>query len=243
MEGGVFRYDAKEDCMREWKTYLPEEDRRIYEKAGYSARQPFGKNPALVIIDVVLSFTGTRPMPILEAIEEYPTSCGQAAWDALPKIKELLETSRAAGIKVVFIKGSPIDKSFAGDTTKGGPTRDEAFRKLDHPIHPMVAPLPTEYICEKSKGSAFFGTPLAAALTRTGIDCVLISGCVTSGCVRATAIDAWNSGFVPFVVEETVFDRSRHSHLTSLFELNAKYATVITLEEAKGYLVKILPKR
>ena len=228
--------------MREWQSYLPEQDRRIYEKAGYSTRQPFRKNPALIIIDVVLSFTGTRPMPILEAIEEYPTSCGQAAWDALPKIKELLEASRDAGINVVFIKGNPIDKYFAGDTTKGSLTRDETFSTYDHPIHPMVAPLPTEYVCQKSKGSAFFGTPLAAYLTRTGADCVLISGCVTSGCVRATTIDAWNSGFAPFVVEETVFDRSRHSHLTSLFELNAKYATVVTLEEARGYLAK-LPKK
>lgn len=228
--------------MREWQTYLPEEDRKIYEKAGYSAKQPFGKNPALILIDVVLSFTGTRPMPIIEAIEEFPTSCGQAAWDALPKIKELLEASRLAGIKVVFIKGNPMDKYFAGDTTKGVLTRDETFSKYDHPIHPMVGPLPTEYVVQKSKGSAFFGTPLTSYLTRNGIDCVLISGCVTSGCVRATTIDAWNSGFVPFVVEEAVFDRSRHSHLTSLFELNAKYATVITLEEAKGYLARLSRK-
>jgi maleamate amidohydrolase len=228
--------------MQEWQTYLPEEDRRIYEKAGYSTRQPFRKNPALIVIDVVLSFTGTHPMPILEAIEEYPSSCGQAAWDALPKIKELLEASRDAGINVVFIKANPVDQYFAGATTKGMLARDETFNKFDHPIHPMVAPLPTEYVCQKSKGSAFFGTPLAAYLTRNGIDSVLISGCVTSGCVRASAIDAWNAGFAPFVVEEAVFDRSRHSHLTSLFELNAKYATVVTLAEAKNHLAN-LPKK
>ena len=228
--------------MREWETFLPEEERKVYERAGFLGKQPFGETPALMVIDVVLSFTGSRPMPVLEAVKEHPTSCGQYAWDALPKIKELLEASRAAGIKVVFIKGNPTDKYFAGDTTKTAMTRDEAFRKYDHPIHPMVAPLPTEYVLQKSKGSAFFGTPLAAYLTRNGIDSVLISGCVTSGCVRATAIDAWNSGFVSFVVEEAVFDRSRHSHLTSLFELNAKYATVITLEEAKSYLSK-LPKK
>jgi nicotinamidase-related amidase len=228
--------------MQEWQTYLPEQDLKIYEKAGFSTRQPFGKNPALIIVDVLLSFTGTRPMPILEAIEEFPTSCGQAAWDALPKIKELLEASRKAGIHVVFIKGSPTDKYFAGNATKGSLTRDEALSKEDPPIHPMVAPLPTEYICRKAKGSAFFGTPLAAYLARTGTDSVLISGCVTSGCVRATTIDAWNSGFPPFVVEETVFDRSRHSHLTSLFELNAKYATVVSLAETRSYLDQ-LPRK
>ena len=175
-------------------------------------------------------------MPVLEAIKEFPTSCGQAAWDALPKIKVILDASRAAGIPVVFVKGNPMDKYFAGQATKGSLTWDDFFKKYDAPIHPMVEPLSSEYICQKSKASAFFGTPLASYLQRTGVDSVLITGCVTSGCVRSTAIDAWNSGFAPFVVEEGVFDRSRHSHLTSLFELNAKYATVVTLEEAKDSL-------
>ena len=228
--------------MREWQAYLPEEDRKIYEKAGFSTSQSFGKNPALIIIDVVLSFTGTRPMPILEAIEEFPTSCGQAAWDALPKIKELLEASRVAGITVVFVKGNPLDRYFTGGTTKRDMPRNDVFSKYDSPIHPMVEPLSTEYVCQKSKGSAFFGTNLQSHLCRRGTDCVLIAGCVTSGCVRATTIDAWNSGFSPFVVEEAVFDRSRHSHLTSLFELNAKYSTVITLVEAQNYLAR-LPRR
>ena len=197
--------------MRDWEKYLPEEDRKIYEKAGYCKKQPFGKNPALIVIDVVMSFTGTKPMPVLQAIDEFPTSCGQNAWDALPKIKELLEASRAAGIKVVFIKGNPVDKFFAGDTTKGVITRAETFSKYDHPIHPMVEPRPDEYVVQKSKGSAFFGTVLPSFLVRNRIDSVLISGCVTSGCVRATTIDTWNYGFVPYVVEEAVFDRSRHS--------------------------------
>jgi maleamate amidohydrolase len=225
--------------MKEWEKYVPEEDRKIYEKAGYSKRQPFGKTPALIVIDVVMSFTGTKPMPVLQAIEEFPTSCGQNAWDALPKIRELLDASRAAGIKVVFIKGNPMDKFFAGDTTKGVMTRAATFSKYDHPIHPMVEPRPDEYVVQKSKGSAFFGTVLSSFLVRNGIDSVLISGCVTSGCVRATTIDAWNHGFVPYVVEEAVFDRSRHSHLTSLFELNAKYSTVVTLTETKDYLAKL----
>jgi nicotinamidase-related amidase len=178
-------------------------------------------------------------MPVLQAIEEFSTSCGQNAWDALPKIKELLEASRAAGIPVAFIKGNPMDKFFAGDTTKGVKSRAETAAKYDHPIHPMVAPGPDEYVVQKSKGSAFFGTVLSSFLVRNGIDSVLISGCVTSGCVRATTIDAWNHGFAPYVVEEAVFDRSRHSHLTSLFELNAKYSTVVTLEETKEYLAKL----
>lgn len=222
--------------MREWQIYLPEEDRKIYEKGGFLGLQSFGKKPALMIIDVVLSFTGTKPMEVLEAINEYNTSCGMAAWEALPKIKELLDTARAVGINVTFIKGNPVDKYFVGNTTKGTFTKEEVFRKHGVPIHPMIQPLDSEYVCEKIRASAFFGTPLATYLYKERIDCLLVTGCTTSGCVRASAIDGWNCGFPVFIVEECVFDRSRHSHLTSLYELNAKYANVITLEEAKKFL-------
>jgi nicotinamidase-related amidase len=222
--------------MSEWQTYLPDEDRKIYDKAGYSEKQPFGKKPALLIIDVVLSWTGTKPMDIFEAIDEYKSSCGRAAWESLPKIKELLDTAREVGINVTFIKGNPVNKYFVGSSSKRALTKDEIFQTFGAPIHPMVQPLDTEYVCEKTRASAFFGTPLATYLHKEGIDCLLVSGCTTSGCVRSSALDAWNHGFPVFVVEECVFDRSRHSHLTALYELNAKFATVITLEEAKQLL-------
>jgi hypothetical protein len=76
-----------EAIMREWEAFVPEEERKIYEKAGYKGKEKFGINPALIIIDVITGFTGTKPMPVMEAIDEFPTSCGQVAWDALPKIK------------------------------------------------------------------------------------------------------------------------------------------------------------
>lgn len=225
-----------EKTLRKWEAYIPEEDRRIYDLTGYAKKQEFGKRPALLIIDVVLSFTGTKPMNIDEATKEYSSSCGMAAWDSLPKIKELLGKARSSGINVTYIKGNPINKYFVGDTTKGTFTREEIFKKYGVPIHPMVQPLETEYVCEKTRGSAFFGTPLATYLYRQKIDCLLISGCVTSGCIRCSTIDAWNQGFPAFVVEECVFDRSLHSHYTSLFELDRKYASVISLDEAKKFI-------
>jgi len=221
---------------RPWQTYLPEEDRAIYDKGGYAKRQPFGSRPALLVIDVVTSFTGTKPMDIMDAIDEYPTACGMAAWDALPQIRKLLDAARGAGINVTYIKGSPINKYFVGDTTKGNYTKEAIFRKYDVPIHPMIEPRDDEYVCEKTRASAFFGTPLATYLYKEGIDCLLIAGCTTSGCIRSSSIDAWNCGFPGFIVEECVFDRSRHSHLTSLYELHAKYASVVTLDEARALL-------
>lgn len=224
--------------MKEWQTYLPEEDRKIYEKGGFQKGQSFGNKPALLIIDVLPSFTGTKPMSILEAIDEYNTSCGMAAWESMPKIKELLDSARKAIINVTFVKPDPLNKHFVGGTIKGTFTKDEIVRIFDMPIHPMVEPLANEYICKKTKASAFFETSLATYLHRERVDSLLVTGCTTSGCVRASAIDGWNHGFSVFVVEECVFDRSRHSHLTSLYELNAKYASVITLGEAKEFLDK-----
>ena len=104
--------------MREWEEYFPEEERRIYEKAGYRTRQEFGRKPALLIIDVLLGFTGTKPMEIMDAIEEFPTSCGNVAWEALPKIKELLETCRKADIPVVYSTGDAEFKAVFGNATK-----------------------------------------------------------------------------------------------------------------------------
>ena len=104
--------------MKEWQTFFPEEERKIYEKAGYIGRQPFGRNPALLIIDVILGFTGTKPMEIMEAIEEFPTSCGKVAWEALPKIRELLHACREAEIPVVYSTGDSEFKAAIGNATK-----------------------------------------------------------------------------------------------------------------------------
>ena len=79
--------------MREWEQFIPEDERKIYEKAGYKGKQEFGRNPALLIIDVITGFTGTKPMDVMDAIDEFPTSCGKVAWDALPKIQQDLHTS------------------------------------------------------------------------------------------------------------------------------------------------------
>ena len=100
--------------MRDWEAFVPEEERKIYDKAGYKGKEKFGVNPALIIIDVITGFTGTKPMPVMEAIDEFPTSCGQVAWDALPKIKELLHACRDA--KTLR---HPISRPDAGNEPSG----------------------------------------------------------------------------------------------------------------------------
>ncbi|HET8691446.1 MAG TPA: isochorismatase family protein, partial [Steroidobacteraceae bacterium] len=123
------------------------------------------------------------------------------------------------------------------------------FRKLpalasfERGRHPELAafaqglePRPGEQVFTKQYASAFFGTGLAEALRALGVDTVLIAGVSTSGCVRASAVDACQHGFVPLVVREAVGDRHPAPHEANLFDLQAKYAEVISLEEAERYL-------
>lgn len=106
--------------MREWEAFISEEERKIYEKAGYKGKEKFGVTPALLIIDVITGFTGTKPMPVMDAIDEFPTSCGQVAWDALPKIQQLLHACRDAEVPVIYSTSDPDFKAAFGNATKRG---------------------------------------------------------------------------------------------------------------------------
>ncbi|HEX6175023.1 MAG TPA: isochorismatase family protein [Candidatus Binatia bacterium] len=221
--------------MREWEQIIPEEERRIYEKAGYKGKDSFGRNPALLVIDVITGFTGTKPMPVLDAIDEFPTSCGQVAWDALPKIQQLLHACRDADVPVIYSTSDPDFKAAFGNATKRGVDATD-FEKLAVAFPEMIKPKKGEFVVHKARASAFFGTHLITYLVRKNIDCLLVTGTSTCGCVRGTVLDGYSYGYPVFVVEECVFDRARTSHLVNLFEMNAKYATVIQLAEAMNYV-------
>jgi nicotinamidase-related amidase len=224
--------------MRDWERFIPEEERKIYEKAGYKTKDTFGRNPALLVIDVILGFTGTKSMPVLDAIDEFPTSCGKVAWDALPKIRELLHACRAAEVPVIYSTSDPDFKAAFGNATKRGVDAKD-FEKLATEFPEMIKPQDGEFIVRKARASAFFGTHLITYLVRKNIDCLLVTGTSTCGCVRGTVLDGYSYGYPVFLVEECVFDRARTSHLVNLFEMNAKYATVIQLAEALDYVAKI----
>ena len=221
--------------MREWEKFFPEEERKIYEKAGYKGKQSFGRNPALLIIDVILGFTGTKPMETMDAIEEFPTSCGKVAWEALPNIQKLLHACRAAEIPVVYSTSDPAFKAAFGNATKRAMDATD-FEDLSMQFPEMIKPAEGEFIVRKARASAFFGTHLITYLVNKQVDCLLVTGTSTCGCVRGTVLDGYSYGYPVFVVEECVFDRSRTSHLVNLYEMNSKYATVISLAEALSYV-------
>lgn len=212
-------------CQTVWEALTPEE-RRVYERAGYHRVFGLGRAPALVVVDVEYNFTGLPGESAIESVQTYSDSCGPAAWRAVPAIAELLAAAREAGIPIVFTHGTP------GHEPTGRPRRGTDV--IDE-----LRPDPGELVLAKSAASAFFGTGLADHLRAAGVDTVLHTGCVTSGCVRASVVDAAAHGFHAAVVEECVFDRAVLPHQVSLFDMDAKYSDVIPLASATDYLARV----
>lgn len=229
--------------MRSWEAVVPTADREIFEKAGFRNPEPFGTKPALLLVDLVESFTGKRAEPVLQAIDEYPTSCGQSAWKALPLIRELIAAGRTAGAPIVYTRGDPYQCRFCGGATKMDRSDVDLIEKVyDTPIAGMIAPEDQDFVVLKTRASAFFATALDLFLKRMEIDSILVCGTSTSGCVRATVVDGISHGYRVFVVEDCCFDRSEFFHLVSLYDMNAKYATVIPYSEAEMYLKSLAAK-
>lgn len=207
--------------MTDWREFLPEDDRALYQRAGYSGGSWVAGRAALLAIDVTRAFTGSRPLPVAQAQEEFPTSCGERAWKALPAVRRLLDAFRAAALPVVFTRADERAQAAMGRATKrvGAPAGNDFVE--------LVAPAAGEYVCEKARASAFYGTPLDAYLRRERVSSVVVCGGSTSGCVRASSVDAFSAGFTVLVAEDAVFDRALYPHLASLVDLDAKYATVL----------------
>lgn len=227
---------------RPWDSFLTEQDRAHVSLVRQPGRFGFGNKPALLLIDLYRWVYGDEPEPLLESSKKWPGSCGLAGWDALSDTQALLRASRDAGIPVIYSTGSDAPGLVAwskGSRTRpasgANPEMDERKRRM-YDIIPEVAPLADELVIRKSSPSVFWGTPLSGQLIALGVDTILVSGESTSGCVRATVVDGCTERFRMMVVEEAVFDRHQACHAVNLFDMDQKYADVVTLEETLGYL-------
>src|SRR5690606_27065182 len=161
-------------------------------------REAFGSKPAILNIDNYRSVAGDEPMDILEMIKTWPGAMGYAAWDALDNIADLLATARAAGIPAAHVHGLPAEESGVNPWGGGAKTPadmtpeefDRRVRRFD--CVPQAAPVPGEIVLRRAGPSAFCGTPLVSGLTAWGIDTLIVTGESTSGCVRASVIDAFS---------------------------------------------------
>ena len=229
--------------MREpiWNQFLTERDKAVFASAGYATRAGFGKRPALLVIDVNYYFCGDRPEPILESIKRWRNSCGEEAWIAMEVLKKLIDTAHAKGLPVIYTTGIRRDDNWDSGSWswKNNRTEERPQPKsnLDgNEIVAEIAPGPRDVVIKKQKPSGFFGTNLASYLVLLGADSVIVTGTTTSGCVRATVLDAFSSNYRVSVVEDGCFDRSQASHAINLCDMNAKYADVVHSDETIAYM-------
>ena len=230
-----------------WNKFLTERDKQVFAKGGFGTRQGFGRRPAVLVIDVNYNFCGDRPEPILESIKRWHTSCGEDAWEGVKAIARLLAAARARELPVIYSTGIRRSDSWdAGSwswknsrTTERAPAPRAGVSGND--IVTDIAPEPRDIVIYKQKPSVFSGTPLRSFLTLLGADSLIVTGTTTSGCVRATVIDAFSENYRVSVVEEGCFDRSQASHAINLCDMHAKYADVVKLQETLAF-IHSLPK-
>ena len=192
----------------------------------FEGRVGFGKKPALILIDFVEAYFD-KDCDLYAGVE-----------DALAAGIAMVEAARMAGILIIYTNVSfhPSMKDGGRFAQKVAPLRNFV---AGHPMGAWpegLAPREDELVISKQYASAFFGTSLASTLTANGNDSLIITGLSTSGCVRATCVDACQHGFIPIVAKEAVGDRHASVHEANLFDMNAKYGDVVPVAEIHEYL-------
>ncbi len=202
-----------------------------YARSGFNQRLGFGARPAVLVVDFVKAYL-MKDNPLYAGVEP-----------ALAAATTLVEAAREADVPIIYTvvhyedpaEGGPFFRkvqalsNFVGDT-EAGEICDE------------LAPREGDLVVSKKFASAFFGTGLKETLEDLDVDSVIVSGLSTSGCVRASSLDAIQSGFVPIVVREAVGDRAEGPHEAALFDLDAKYADVVGLDDVLEHLRTLGPR-
>ena len=198
----------------------------IYARAGFGATVERGARPALLVVDLSRGFTEPQ----------FPTGSDLTA--AVAATRCLLEAARAssAPVLVTTIAYEPGDNSRLAWLRKAPGLAVLAAGSELVEIDPRIAPRAGEPVLVKKGASAFFGTDLTERLRALGVDTLVVCGATTSGCVRASVVDAVQNDFPTLVVREAVGDRAREPHDANLFDIAAKYGDVISLADAATYL-------
>jgi len=208
---------------------IPAEERARYAKGNMGRRVGFGARPAVLVVDMTRAFTEDR----------FPLGCTAAGVPCAAAIRTLLDAVRPRAVPVLYTRY----ETFAADAEWGrwldkgtGAEPDSLMRGPEaHEITDTIKPAPKDIVITKSKPSAFFGTPLASMLVYLGVDTLVVTGMVTSGCVRATVIDAFSHNYRVIVPLECVADRSPTSHQVNLFDIDMKYADVLPLADVLAH--------
>lgn len=212
---------------------IGEETQERYRQQGWgTTRVGFGERPAVVIVDMQNDFVDP----------DSPSTCAPMAQERIPHLQRLLQAARAAGVPVFFSQGlvapNLVDVGlWKGEAHRTGKCQIEGTRGAE--IVAELAPLPDEHVVRKRRPSAFFGTDLDVFLRGLRVDTVILGGSSMSGCVRATAVDAFSHDYRTMIVRECVVDRTEELCERNLFDMHAKYADAVSLEETVEYLATL----
>lgn len=219
--------------IESWSDVLSQDEKIVLSRAGMDRDAPLGKTPGLLVVDAQYSFVGEKKT-LLESTSAYPKSSGVVAWQAVTKIRELIDAFHEYGYPVFYTK------SIRRDIATGASVKATKSNNLDGPnaeeIVSEIAPTPKDIVVEKMAASGFHGTSLVRILNALRVDTLVVTGGTTSGCVRASVVDAFSYGYSVVVVPEGVFDRLRISHRASLLDMRIKYANLMNLKETLEYL-------
>ena len=223
-------FDFEDHC---WKDIVTPEILKTY--IPYQRETFIGQRPALLAIDLYnLAYQGGAKEPH-ELVDTYKSSCGVYAHNAIAPTQELFALARSLKVPVFYTttETRPEAKPGAVHATNRQRVKidPQAFE-----IKEEFKPETGDVVIFKERASGFFGTPLVAHLTQLGVDSLIVCGESTSGCVRASCVDACSHGFIPIVVREACGDRHEGPHEANLFDMNAKYGDVVSEQEALAYL-------
>jgi maleamate amidohydrolase len=213
-----------------WDGIISDDEQRAYRAAGFGRPSGWGKRPALLIIDVQYRTVGTQPRPFWESIKEFSTSCGDIGWQAVHSIAPLLQEFRSRDWPVLYPHVAR-KQSYEGGRLAAKVPSIMTIADAAYDFVRDVAPQDGDILIPKKHPSAFYATALASHLIDLGADTLIVTGCTTSGCIRATVVDAFSYNFRVIVPQECVYDRSTVSHAVNLFDMSEKYADVMPLAD------------
>ncbi|PPR79684.1 MAG: Maleamate amidohydrolase [Alphaproteobacteria bacterium MarineAlpha2_Bin1] len=225
--------------MKPWDKLISDKEKKAYRAAGFGRKGGMGIKPVLLIIDVQYRTAGSSAKPFWDSIKEYPTSCGDVAWTAIKNISDILKTFRKNNWPIIYPHVAP-KKSYDGGQLALKVPEIMNISEEGYKFVKEVEPTEKDILVPKKHPSAFFGTSLSSYLIDLKADTLILTGCTTSGCIRASVIDAFSLNYKIIVPHDAVYDRSVTSHAINLFDISEKYADVMTSNQLKIKLKKII---
>jgi maleamate amidohydrolase len=223
--------------------YLSAQDKQVLEAYAFGNCAGAGERPAVLVVDVNYTFVGEHREPVTEAIKRRRNACGEAAWNAVDALQRVIGAARAKGLPIFYTTGDKrpdLGKRGARPLKVVEPKAPSSRNLRDgNDIVDEIAPEPDDIVIKKTKPSAFFGTPLLSQLVALRVDSLFVTGGATSGCVRASVVDAFSNNYPTTLIADCCFDRFEASHVMTLFDMGTKYAAVASSRDAVAYIERL----